>query len=175
MEKQARLRLVPRRIHGATASTKSRAGRTCATSAARRHEKWDLTRCDGFDQFEFELEFELLDELVEVLVLVDVLPFVLLSRSRSLSVLHEPPEQLVDFDFDLLDDFETETDFVPTRMMSPSPTERFAGARVETGAACAVNAMIADTASAADTNCQRAAIAHAPFQAPAGAAGEDRI
>jgi hypothetical protein len=112
------------------------------------------------------LEFELLDELVEVLVLVDVLPFVLLSRSRSLSVVQEPPEQLVDFDFDLLDDFEMETDFVPTRMILPSPAERFAGARAETGAACAVNAMIADAASAADANCQKPAIADAPFQSP---------
>ena len=110
------------------------------------------------------MEFELLDELVEVLVLVDVLPFVLLSRSRSLSVLQEPPEQLVDVDFDLLDDFEIETDFVPTRMIPPSPAERFAGARAETGAACADNAMSADTASAADADCQRPAIAHVPFQ-----------
>ncbi|MFK0691824.1 hypothetical protein ACFX5Q_26990 [Mesorhizobium sp. IMUNJ 23033] len=58
----------------------------------------------------------MLDELVEVLVLVDVLPFVFLSRSRSLSLLQEPPEQLFDVDFDELDDFEVDTDFVPTRM-----------------------------------------------------------
>jgi hypothetical protein len=78
----------------------------------------------------------------------------------------EPPEQLVDVDFDLLDDFEMETDFVPTRMMSPSPAERFAGACAETGAACADNAISADTASAADADCQRPAIAHVPFQSP---------
>lgn len=102
------------------------------------------------------MEFELLDELVEVLVLVDVLPFVLLSRSRSLSLLQEPPEQLFDVDLDELDDFEVDTDFVPTRMISPSPAKRFAGACGKTGAACAVNAMSAD---AADANCQRPAIA----------------
>ena len=108
-----------------------------------------------------------------VLVLVDVLPFVLLSRSRSrsLSVVHEPPEQLVDVDFDELDDFEIETDFVPTRMISPSPAERFAGARAETGAACADNAMSADAASAADANCQRPAIARVPFQSPGTSRG----
>ena len=100
------------------------------------------------------MEFELLDELVEVLV--DVLPFVLLSRSRSLSLLQEPPEQLFDVDLDELDDFEVDTDFVPTRMISPSPAKRFAGACGKTGAACAVNAMSAD---AADANCQRPAIA----------------
>jgi hypothetical protein len=113
------------------------------------------------------LEFELLDELVEVLVLVDVLPFVLLSRSRSrsLSVPQEPPEQLVDVDFDELDDFETDTDFVPTRMISPSPATRLAGACGETGAACDVNAMSADATSAADAN-WRPAIARAPFQSP---------
>ncbi|OWK20428.1 hypothetical protein AJ88_30650 [Mesorhizobium amorphae CCBAU 01583] len=70
----------------------------------------------------------MLDELVEVLVLVDVLPVVLLSRSRSLSLLQDPPEQLFDVDFDELDDFEVDTDFVPTRMISPSPAKRLAGA-----------------------------------------------
>ena len=105
------------------------------------------------------MEFELLDELVEVLVLVDVLPVVLLSRSRSLSLLQEPPEQLFDVDFDELDDFEVDMDFVPTRMISPSPAKRFADACGNTGAACAVNAMSADAASAADANCQRPAIA----------------
>ncbi|WP_192182018.1 hypothetical protein [Mesorhizobium amorphae] len=58
-----------------------------------------------------------------MLVLVDVLPFVLLSRSRSLSLLQDPPEQLFDVDFDELDDFEVDTDFVPTRMISPSCEE----------------------------------------------------
>ncbi|UVK37186.1 hypothetical protein LHFGNBLO_004187 [Mesorhizobium sp. AR10] len=112
------------------------------------------------------MEFELLDELVEVLVLVDVLPFVLLSRSRSLSLLQDPPEQLFDVDFDELYDFDVDTDFVPTRMISPSPAKRFAGACGETGAACAVELMSADATSAADANCQRPAIAHAPFQSP---------
>ncbi|WP_147377585.1 hypothetical protein [Mesorhizobium waimense] len=112
-----------------------------------------------------------------MLVLVDVLPFVLLSRSRSLSLLQEPPEQLLDVDFDELDDFEVDTDFVPTRTISPSPAKRSAGACGETGAACAVNAMRVDAPSAADANCQRPAIAHAPskVQAPAVAAGEHGI
>ena len=105
------------------------------------------------------MEFELLDELVEVLVLVDVLPFVLLSRSRSLSLLQDPPEQLFDVDFDELDDFEVDMDFVPTRMISPSPATRFADACGNAGAACAVNTMSADAASAIDAKCQRPAIA----------------
>ena len=66
--------------------------------------------------------------LVEVLVLVDVLPFVLLSRSRSLSVEQEPPEQLFEIDFDELNDLEVDTDFVPTRTISPSPAKRLADA-----------------------------------------------
>ena len=112
------------------------------------------------------MEFELLDELVEVLVLVDVLPPVLLSRSRSLSVVQEPLEQPFDVDFDELNDFEVETDVVPTKIISLPPATRSAVACGETGAACAVNAMSADAASAADANCQRPAIARAPFKSP---------
>ena len=103
----------------------------------------------------------LLDELVEVLVLVDVLPFVLLSRSRSLSLLQEPPEQLLDDDFDELYDFEVVTDFVPTRMVLPA--KNLPGACSETGAACAVIAVSADATSAADANCKKPAMTHAPF------------
>ncbi|MBE1207797.1 hypothetical protein [Aminobacter carboxidus] len=110
--------------------------------------------------------FELLDELVLVEVLVEELVPELLWE--SLSVVQLPLEQLFERELDLLVDFETVTDLLPTRMR-PSLAERAVrspGADTIGAASAAETTATVARMLAAKANVPRPAMAPCSF--PAG-------
>ncbi|WP_269930595.1 hypothetical protein [Aminobacter sp. HY435] len=104
--------------------------------------------------------------LVDVLVLVDELVPVLPCESVSLE--QDPFEQLLERDLELLVDFDTVTDLLPTRMGPAASVARSAGVNGSCAASTVVRPAAAPNTIAAMAISPRRAMARAPNLPPHG-------
>lgn len=122
------------------------------------------------DRCQFELLLELDELLVDVLVLLDELVPVLLCE--SVSVEHEPFEQLVERDLDELVDFETLEDLLPTRIGTTLKFVKPPGARGNCAACAGPKTIAAPNKTVTTAYLPRRDIAYPPIRRRSRAAAD---